>query len=95
MDTIRTLDAIPLWGFFVLALVLVLLAIEGGYRLGRFGLTLAEHEKEAPVGTMVAAMHGLRRRSACARANGPHRAERRTPSDRRDRPVSRVLGRRF
>jgi len=59
MDTLSTLDSIPLWGFFVLTLALVLLAIEGGYRLGRFRLTRAEHEKEAPVGAMVAAMLGL------------------------------------
>jgi hypothetical protein len=59
MDTVSTLDAIPLWGFFVLTLLLVLLAIEGGYRLGRFRVTRAEHEKEAPVGAMVAAMLGL------------------------------------
>jgi hypothetical protein len=59
MDNISTLDALPLWGFFTLTLVLVLLAIEGGYRLGRFRVTHAEHEKEAPVGAMVAAMLGL------------------------------------
>jgi hypothetical protein len=59
MDNIGTLDAVPLWGFFALTLVLVLLAIEGGYRLGRFRLARAEHEKEAPVGAMVAAMLGL------------------------------------
>jgi hypothetical protein len=37
----------------------VLLAIEGGYRLGRLRAMRAEHEKEAPVGAMVAAMLGL------------------------------------
>jgi hypothetical protein len=59
METANALDAIPLWGFFALTLLLVLLAIEGGYRLGRHRLTRAEHEKEAPVGAMVAAMLGL------------------------------------
>jgi hypothetical protein len=59
MDTVNALEAIPLWGFFVFTLVLVLLAIEGGYRLGRFRLTRTEHEKEAPVGAMVASMLGL------------------------------------
>jgi hypothetical protein len=59
MDNGSSLDAVPLWGFFALTLVLVLLAIESGYRLGRFRLTRAEHEKEAPVGAMVAAMLGL------------------------------------
>jgi hypothetical protein len=59
MANVNPLDAIPLWGFFVLTLVLVLLAIEGGYRLGRSRITRTEHEKEAPVGAMVAAMLGL------------------------------------
>ena len=59
MDNGSSLDTVPLWGFFVLTLVLVLLAVEGGYRLGRFRLARAEHEKEAPVGAMVAAMLGL------------------------------------
>lgn len=59
MENGSLLDSIPLWGFFAATLVLVLLAVEGGYRLGRFRLTHAEHEKEAPVGAMVAAMLGL------------------------------------
>ena len=59
MEDISALDAIPLWAFFVLAFLLVLLSIEGGYRLGRYRLTSSEHEKEAPVGAMVAAMLGL------------------------------------
>lgn len=59
MANISALDAIPLWGFFVLTLVLVLLFIETGYRLGRRRLNRAAHEKEAPVGAMVAAMLGL------------------------------------
>ncbi|HUO68898.1 MAG TPA: hypothetical protein VMV37_15265 [Gammaproteobacteria bacterium] len=59
MDTFSALDAIPLSAFFVFTLLLVLLAIEGGYRLGRFRGARTEHEKEAPVGAMVAAMLGL------------------------------------
>jgi len=59
MDDISALDAIPLWALFILTLFLVLLSIEGGYRLGRYRLTRSEHEKEAPVGAMVAAMLGL------------------------------------
>jgi hypothetical protein len=46
-------DALPLWGVFVVTLVLILLAHEIGYRSGAVrakGL----HEKEAPVGAMVA-----------------------------------------
>jgi hypothetical protein len=30
------LDVIPLWGFFILAIACALLAIECGYRLGRW-----------------------------------------------------------
>jgi hypothetical protein len=59
METGGALDAIPLWAFFVLTLLVVLLCVEGGYRLGRHRLTRSEHEKEAPVGAMVAAMLGL------------------------------------
>jgi hypothetical protein len=59
VDDISALDAIPLWGFFGLTMLLVLLFIEGGYRLGRYRLTRSEHEKEAPVGAMVAALLGL------------------------------------
>lgn len=59
MENISALDSIPLWGFFVLTMLLVLLFIEAGYRLGRYRLTRSEHEKEAPVGAMVAALLGL------------------------------------
>ena len=59
MEDISALDAVPLWAFFVLAFLLVLLSIEGGYRLGRYRVTRSTHEKEAPVGAMVAAMLGL------------------------------------
>ena len=59
MEDISALDAIPLWGVFVLALLFVFVFNEAGYRLGRYRLTRSEHETEAPVGTMVAAMLGL------------------------------------
>ena len=59
MEDISALDAIPIWAFFVLTMLVVLLSIEGGYRLGRNRLRRSEHEKEAPVGAMVAAMLGL------------------------------------
>jgi len=39
--------------------ILVLLAVEGGYRLGRFRRERSDQEKEAPVGTMVGATLGL------------------------------------
>ena len=53
------LDALPLWGVFLLVVVLVLAAIEGGYRLGRYRLGRSDGEKEAPVGAMAAATLGL------------------------------------
>ena len=48
------LDFIPLWGFFLLASALGLVAVEGGYRLGRWRHRRAREEKETPVGAMVA-----------------------------------------
>ncbi len=55
----QPLDAIPLWGFFVLAIAVALLALELGYRLGRWRHARAADEKEAPVGAMVASLLGL------------------------------------
>src|SRR6187399_1439615 len=53
------LDALPLWGLFFTVIVLVLAAIEGGYRLGLYRHSRAGDEKEAPVGAMVGATLGL------------------------------------
>jgi hypothetical protein len=53
------LDALPLWGLFVLILLIVLLSVECGYRLGKYRRSRNEQEKEAPVGTMVGATLGL------------------------------------
>jgi hypothetical protein len=52
-------DWLPLWGLFLASLLLMLLAVEGGYRLGRFRRKQSEQEKEAPVGAMVGATLGL------------------------------------
>jgi hypothetical protein len=49
------MDALPLWGFFGATVVVVLLSIEGGYRLGQFRRRRSEDEKEAPVGAIVGA----------------------------------------
>ena len=54
-----TLDRLPLWGFFLATTVIVLLSVEGGYRLGMIRRKRAETEKESSVGTMVAATLGL------------------------------------
>ena len=53
------LDALPLWGLFMATLLLVLLSVEGGYRLGKYRRSRSEEEKEAPVGAMVGATLGL------------------------------------
>jgi hypothetical protein len=53
------LDALPLWGLFFVIVLLVLTAIEGGYRLGTYRLRRADREKDAPVGAMVGATLGL------------------------------------
>ena len=59
MDLAGPLDALPLWAFFIVTLLIVLLSVEGGYRLGRYRRARSEDEKEAPVGAMVASMLGL------------------------------------
>jgi hypothetical protein len=48
-----------LWGLFVAILVVVLLSVECGYRLGKYRRKRHEQEKEAPIGTMVGATLGL------------------------------------
>ena len=53
------LDLLPLWGLFLTIVVLVLGAIEGGYRLGSYRHRQSGREKEAPVGAMVGATLGL------------------------------------
>jgi hypothetical protein len=52
-------DALPVWGLFLTTVVLVLAAIEGGYRFGSYRHRQRDHEQEAPVGAMVGATLGL------------------------------------
>jgi hypothetical protein len=59
MQSNGPLDALPLWGLFLAILLLVLLSVEGGYRLGKYRRSRSEEEKEAPVGAMVGATLGL------------------------------------
>lgn len=54
-----SLDALPLWALFIVILLVVLLSVECGYRLGKYRRGRREQEKEAPVGTMVGATLGL------------------------------------
>jgi hypothetical protein len=53
------LDVVPLWVLFLAAAALALLALEGGYRLGRWRHAHVAEEKESPVGAMVASILGL------------------------------------
>ena len=50
---------LPIWGVFLGTLLLVLAAVEGGYRWARQRQRNRELEKEAPVGAMVGATLGL------------------------------------
>ena len=51
--------SLPIWGIFVVTLLVVLLSVEGGYRWARCKQKRSEQEKEAPVGAMVGATLGL------------------------------------
>jgi hypothetical protein len=53
------LDVIPLWALFLAIGVFLGLAMEGGYRLGKWRRSLISDEKEQPVGAMVASILGL------------------------------------
>ena len=53
------LDALPLWGLLLAAALLLGLALEIGYRSGRWRHVQTPDEKEQPVGAMVASILGL------------------------------------
>src|SRR6516162_4491839 len=59
MQSNGVLDALPLWGLFAAIVLVVLLSVECGYRLGKYRRSRSEEEKEAPVGAMVGATLGL------------------------------------
>lgn len=54
-----SIDAIPTWALFVGAVVMVLVSIEAGYRLGHFAHKRAEDEKESPVASIAGSILGL------------------------------------
>lgn len=53
------MDSIPLWLLFVLTTLLILLAIEGGYTLGKHARRKSADEKESPVGAIVGTVLAL------------------------------------
>jgi hypothetical protein len=53
------LDVVPLWGLFLSSLVILWVALEAGYRTGRWRHERIADEKELPVGAMVASILGL------------------------------------
>jgi hypothetical protein len=53
------LDYLPLWALLGTTVVLIFLAVEAGFRVGGWRQRRAEHERETPVGTIVAATLGL------------------------------------
>ena len=58
MDDSGPLDFVPLWLLFLATIAVIFLAVEGGYRLGKYRRRHSP-EKDAPVGSMVGAMLGL------------------------------------
>jgi hypothetical protein len=53
------LDVVPLWAMFLASGAFLWLAMESGYRLGKWRLLRNPDEKEQPVGAMVASILGL------------------------------------
>jgi hypothetical protein len=53
------LDFVPLWALFGGTVLLVLLAVEAGFWLGKWKRGRTEHELAAPVGAIVGAILGL------------------------------------
>ena len=60
MESISFLDALPLWAFFIVVLLIALASVEGGYRLGKRAHKRRKEEAEnAPFSEMVGALLGL------------------------------------
>ena len=54
-----SMDTIPIWALFAGTTILVVIAIEAGYRLGRAVHRRSEDEKESPVSAITASILGL------------------------------------
>jgi hypothetical protein len=52
-------DGMPIWALFAGTIVLVMVAIEAGYRLGQAMHRRSENEKESPVSAIAGAILGL------------------------------------
>ena len=59
MQPAGPLDFLPLWGVFLVTVAVILLAIEGGFRLGMYRRRRSVGEDKPPVGEMVAATLAL------------------------------------
>lgn len=59
MSVAGPLDRLPLWLFLGTTIVLLLLSIEAGYRLGRYRQHHATHENEGHVATLATGTMGL------------------------------------
>ena len=53
------LDSLPLWGFLCATVAIVFLAVEVGFRVGRYRQRQSEAEKETAVGAIAGATLGL------------------------------------
>ena len=52
-------DSLPIWVIFAATFVIVILAVEGGYRVGLHSHRRSEDEKESPVSAIAGAILGL------------------------------------
>ena len=55
----QPLDALPIWGVYVVIVLVALLTVEVGYRLGRYWQQRTEQGKEGTVGALVGATLAL------------------------------------
>ena len=53
------MDSFPLWLIFVLTTLLIVAAIEVGYKIGKVRRLRSEDEKESPVGAIVGTVLAL------------------------------------
>jgi hypothetical protein len=53
------MDIIPVWALFAGSIIVVMIAIEAGYRLGHAAHRRSEDEKESPVSAMAGSILGL------------------------------------